>query len=299
MRVFISWSGATSGAVACALRDWLPMAVQSADVFVSQEDIASGEGWLNRLSSELKESEIGLVCLTPENLTSLWVHYEAGAVWKSLGTEANKVCPVLFNVAKRDVTGPLSQFQMRDLRSQAEVAQLLGTLFLESGQLTQANASEAIAGVWFPDLEQRLNGIVPPVEGAGISGGREDREVLDEILEMVRGLTRSSAAPSPSPKRILRRTGNVVSWSAAEDGSIASLTISLTGRYEGQAVTLSVPSALQSEAGELVNEFEFSDWDGLVEVRYSRRVDKSGMPVDRTLEQITRKPEPQTEDEVS
>lgn len=299
MRVFISWSGETSGAVASALRDWLPMAVQSAEVFMSQDDIASGEGWLNRLSSELKESEIALVCLTHENLHSLWIHYEAGAVWKSLGTEANRVCPVLFNVAKRDVSGPLSQFQMRDLRSQSEVAQLLGTLFAESGQSTQASACDAIAGVWFPDLEHRLNGIAPSQPTAGAPVGRDDREVLDEILDAVRGLARAPvAAPVPAQQRSLRRTGYVIAWRCADDGAVDSLTLALDGRHEGQDVSLEVPDKLRNEASALVSEFESTDWDGHVAMRYVRRGLGTG-GVERVLEEVKRSPAPETVDDVS
>jgi len=39
MKIFMSWSGKHSLAVASALRDWLPLLFSDIDLFVSSEDI--------------------------------------------------------------------------------------------------------------------------------------------------------------------------------------------------------------------------------------------------------------------
>ena len=78
MKVFISWSGELSKLVAKELSEWLPSIIQSVEVFYSPEDIQKGENWDLRLTKELEECKYGIVCLTKENVSAPWVHFEAG-----------------------------------------------------------------------------------------------------------------------------------------------------------------------------------------------------------------------------
>lgn len=71
MKVFISWSGPRSKAVAEALRDWLPDVMQALKPWVSSEDIRKGKQWNLELTRELEGTHVGVICLTPENLTDL------------------------------------------------------------------------------------------------------------------------------------------------------------------------------------------------------------------------------------
>ena len=58
------------------------------------------------------ECEYGIVCLTPHNLESPWILFESGALSKRVAHA--RVSPYLFGLKVADVTGPLSQFHMRD-----------------------------------------------------------------------------------------------------------------------------------------------------------------------------------------
>lgn len=108
MRIFISWSGEQSHIIANALKGWLPYFFPSAQFFLSSEDIRKGLRWLPVISKELKTTNAGIVCLTPDSLNAPWVLYEAGALSKALNGTALYTFLVGLTIA--DVQGPLEQF---------------------------------------------------------------------------------------------------------------------------------------------------------------------------------------------
>src|SRR5437660_11976821 len=111
MKVFISWSGEPSRTIALAMRTYLSCMIQKFDVFMSEHDIGSGRRWSSELSAALAEAKFGIMCLTPDNVSSPWILFEAGALTKHLNEAA---CGVLFGgLAASDLTGPLAQFQHR------------------------------------------------------------------------------------------------------------------------------------------------------------------------------------------
>jgi TIR domain len=71
LKIFISWSGPRSQGVAEALHDWLPNVLQNVKPWLSANDIDKGAKWRQAVTGELEKSNFGLICLTPENLTSL------------------------------------------------------------------------------------------------------------------------------------------------------------------------------------------------------------------------------------
>src|SRR5262245_20899010 len=109
MKVFISWSGNTSHAIALVLRDWLPSVLQSIEPFVSSEDTEKGARWATEIAQRLSDTLFGILCVTGENLSSPWLNFEAGALSKSL--DKSKVSPFLVGLRPVDLVGPLSQFQ--------------------------------------------------------------------------------------------------------------------------------------------------------------------------------------------
>lgn len=109
MKVFISWSGTSSQQIAEVLRQWIPKVMQSADAFLSSEDIEKGDFWASALAKSLDESSFGIVCITPENKSAPWLHFEAGAIRRSVGK--GNVSPLLFGVKTSALPAPLAQFQ--------------------------------------------------------------------------------------------------------------------------------------------------------------------------------------------
>jgi hypothetical protein len=61
------------------------------------------------LAKALEGAELGILCLTKENLSSPWILFEAGALSKSMSE--GRVVPLLVDLQPTDLDGPLSQFQ--------------------------------------------------------------------------------------------------------------------------------------------------------------------------------------------
>lgn len=182
MKVFISWSGERSNAVARALRDWLPRVIQSLQPWMSASDIEKGARWGTDMAHELKDARVGIICLTPENLEAPWILFEAGALSKTL--EKTFVCPYLFEVEPADISGPLVQFQTTRAVKE-ETRQLIQTInrALE-GNAVSDNVLNVTFEKWWPDLENALKEVPPSREEE--KSQRSEREILEEILELVR-----------------------------------------------------------------------------------------------------------------
>jgi len=214
MKVFISWSGQRSAAVADALRYWLPKVIQALEPWMSADDIEKGTRWRSGLASELEQSSIGIICLTKENLDSTWIHFEAGALSKQ--QQNTYVCTLLFELEPIDVREPLAQFQ-HTRATKDDLRKLISTINSALGQskLPDSELSESFE-VWWPKLEARLTGIEKPREatGQGIvvqpsqqgpEYQRDVREILAEILELVRDQSRENKTLSSLDSRSMVR----------------------------------------------------------------------------------------------
>lgn len=189
MKVFISWSGNRSKRVASIFRDWLPSVIQSLEPFVSSEDIEKGSRWNTDIAKELKESTVGIICVTKENLTAPWLNFEAGALSKTL--ENTCVAPFLFDVKPSELKGsPILQFQTTSFTKE-DLSKLLETLNVASGNsLSEQKLSRAFE-VWYPDLEKNLNDLRSElVEKSEEGSAIVKPDILEEILEMSRNTQR-------------------------------------------------------------------------------------------------------------
>ena len=155
MKIFVSWSGDFSHAVAKALKDWLPNVIQAVEVFLSSEDIAKGSQWFHELGKVLDESSFGILCLTRQNLGAPWVLYEAGALGKHFGQA--RVVPLLIDLKMPDLEGPLAQFNAAELEKD-EIAKLVSAInaHLQPAPLSAEKLKKAFK-TWWPTLEKSLN----------------------------------------------------------------------------------------------------------------------------------------------
>ena len=163
MKIFISWSGETSHQVACVLRDWLPYVIQTLKPFISSGDIHKGERWSDVLAKELEETKFGIICLTPYNIKSPWLNFEAGALSKSI--DHAFLSPFLFKVEPSEVKGPVSQFQST-IYEQEDVFGLLTSINnkLEPEIRLDIELLRSTFNVWWPQLQDNLDEIEPRQE---------------------------------------------------------------------------------------------------------------------------------------
>ncbi len=217
MKVFLSWSGERSRLIAEALRYWLPKVIQAIQPWMSANDIEKGTQWRAGLTNELEQAGIGIICLTPENIESSWIHFEAGALSKQ--QRSTRVCTFLFELKPVDVREPLAQFQ--NTRAQKDdVRKLIQTInnTLGESKLSDSEIDEAF-DVWWPKLEQRLTGIPQPSQIT--KQQRNEREILEEILELVRAQTRIEQALLNDPRLVKLHMPSVVNL-PVEDAELLS-----------------------------------------------------------------------------
>jgi hypothetical protein len=188
MDVFISWSGERSRRAAEALRTWLPKVINAVKPWLSSTDIEKGSRWGTDVAVRLGTAKLGIICLTPGNLHADWILFEAGALSKTL--QNTYVCPLLFELQPAEVKGPLAQFQLTR-GNRDEVRQLLKTINSALGDLSlpEVHLNEAF-DVWWPKLEEQFLNL--PAEDEHPSPARPEREILEEILGLVRTQVRAS-----------------------------------------------------------------------------------------------------------
>lgn len=184
MKVFISWSGHRSLAVAKALYDWLPRVIQACDPWMSDSDADKGIRWMQTIGAKLEQYNFGIFCLTPENLNSRWINFEAGAISKAV--EKSYVWTYLLDLKYTNIEGPLSQFN-HTLAEKEDTKKLIRTMNRALGeQARKVGIVDDTFDTFWPRLQDSLNNLPTSAEeGVPI---RKTEDMVEEILISVRAL---------------------------------------------------------------------------------------------------------------
>jgi TIR domain len=198
MKVFISWSGDRSKVVARELAEFLTDVIQTVRTFMSGHDLEAGARWPLRLMGELDKTDFGILCLTPENLDSRWIHFETGALSKRV--DASGVCPYLFGgLTPTQVPWPLAQFQS-NLADKEGTLNILKAINERIGdnRLADSVLTRAFNRCW-PEMEVRLKAVPSESPTAEPSKTLSDVEKLDEVLKLLRARDGASAPQAAVP----------------------------------------------------------------------------------------------------
>jgi hypothetical protein len=183
MKVFISWSGDRSRRIASLLKTWLNDTIQQLEPWISSEDISKGARWSDDLMKELEATNVGILCLTPDNLLAPWILFESGALAKTI--DKSRVCTYLYGLKPSDIEGPLVQFQATIANKNDTLALLhsLNNLLPDNEKRTNEQINRSFDR-WWPDLKKAFNDI--PTNESNNEQVRTDRDLLEEIVDIIR-----------------------------------------------------------------------------------------------------------------
>jgi hypothetical protein len=166
MKVFLSWSGNRSKEVANLLSDWLCCVIQAARPWISTRDLDRGSLWFGEINDQLKDTSVGIICLTQENKSRPWILFEAGALAKGLSTA--RVCTLLVDLESKEIEDPLAQFNHTFPTSESIyglVKTLNSTL---GGNGLDIRILEQVFKTYWPQFEDRFKSILEQTETSGL-----------------------------------------------------------------------------------------------------------------------------------
>jgi len=188
MKIFISWSGERSKQVADLLSNWIQCVLQAVDPWLSSKDIDRGSLWFSEITNQLSNTHNGIVCLTKSNLNKPWILFESGALAK--GLNSSRVYTFLIDLNPNDVKDPLAQFN-HTVPTKDGIYQLVRTInhSLETDALKENILSNVFETYW-PQFERNFKEIIKNTKDEDVVIERPEEDILNEILQSVRGLDR-------------------------------------------------------------------------------------------------------------
>ncbi len=188
MKLFISWSGEKSLAVAKVLKEWIPCVIQDVQPYFSSDDIDKGARWSTDIAKELEEATFGILCVTKDNLNSQWLNFEAGALSKAI--DKSKVCPFLLDLKATDITdSPILQFQMANTEKD-DMYKLFKSInkHIDNGKLEETRLEKLFNAFW-PDINKELDKIKEKNINTKATNETDNQDkylILEEMLDLLR-----------------------------------------------------------------------------------------------------------------
>lgn len=185
MKVFMSWSGARSRAAAELLSNWTKCVIQATQPWISTRGIDRGALWFSSINDELKDTTVGIVCLTHENKNKPWILFEAGALAKGLAN--SRVCTFLVDLEPKDLQDPLAQFN-HTFPTKDGVWSLVVTLNNNIATPLDQGILEQVFETNWPLFNEKFTALLVQFPQEGVVEIRTNDSMLEEILESTRGL---------------------------------------------------------------------------------------------------------------
>ena len=243
MRIFISWSGERSRACATALASWIPEVMPGLLPWLSLASIPAGARWEQEVSKALGELHYGVLCLTPENVSSEWVLFAAGALSKSVSR--SRVAPYLLGMEPHELRLPLSQFQATRGDEEGTWALVRAINAAAPEPLPEANLSYAFQVHW-PFLASVLKTLVEARVARGMTPEQSPESTgLSASSPVEKPVANVSTSPRATRRRIARNIrARRVAAGLTQDKLAMKLGVSghYVGKVESGDLNLSIDS---------------------------------------------------------
>jgi len=256
LKVFISWSGNESQFVASHLRTLLKRICAATEPWISKDDLPAGALWPFELMKQLQSTYFGVICVNRANLHSPWLHFEAGALAKSLASSA--VFPYLIDVPSSAMSGPLTLFQpvRADKAGTFKLISALNKILNDKQEPCQADDDlQALFELLWPAYERELEESPKVPLDAGPE--RSNTEILGELVTTAREhsiLLASILRTNPTYRPPIQPADQPTALAAEEDYLSLSFQelrynakkLRLTGQYAAALALLQKALTLQA-----------------------------------------------------
>ncbi|MFD8979372.1 toll/interleukin-1 receptor domain-containing protein [Streptomyces sp. NPDC059564] len=224
MKIFISWSGETALKCAEVLERGLRQLHPEMKPFVSSLGIVKGQRSMDSIAAELRDADVGIMCLTRENQRKQWINYEAGALSRRTDDDKAYVHPFLIDMPPEEISGPLKQFQATDSSIRREVFSMIQSLHDECVNPYGPEQLRRQFGYFWDRVEKDLRDIKQGIPAPETPVRATPEDLLGELADLVRDQSRRigaleeklsalGAPPVPRPT-----AGDAPAQASAEEG---------------------------------------------------------------------------------
>lgn len=183
MKIFISWSGEISRQMAEALRDWLPDVIPGIETPFMSEHIDKGKRGMDEIANQLASTNIGIICVTPDNKEAPWLNFEAGALSRPNNVESH-VCTFLLGIEKRDLNGPLGQFQHTSYDKE-DIKKLIETIDKKTEKPTSSERLSKRLEKYWTEINVKLQSLEKLTQKTIVWVHESDEVNLEEEINQV------------------------------------------------------------------------------------------------------------------
>jgi hypothetical protein len=152
------------------MRNWLPKVIPGLKPWLSVREILKGRRGAIDIWEALEGINIGIICLTKENVLEPWILFESGALSKTYSETTTLVCTYLLGgLEHSDLPAPMRDFQYTQPDREDTRKMVLDVAAAVKGEEMsepeKAQVDAAFNSLW-PEFESQLN-TMPSSEQAG------------------------------------------------------------------------------------------------------------------------------------